>query len=63
MPEEQDQKVQDGLATINGASTEEEALAVEASLIEQTDNGLKPGDPDDQPEQPEAGVQKEGEPS
>ncbi len=43
----------DAVLAIQHASTDEEALAIEASLLEPTDNGLRPGDPEDQPPAPD----------
>lgn len=35
---------------IDAASNDEEALRIEAAHVVQTDNGLRPGDPQEQPE-------------
>ncbi len=44
-----DLDAEDPVAAIQSASSDEEALQLEASLLEQSDNGLQPGDPEDQP--------------
>lgn len=43
----------DAVLAIQQASTDAEALAIEASLLQETDNGLRPGDPEDQPPAPD----------
>lgn len=44
-----DLDAQQSVLAIQGAGSDEEALELEASLLEQSDNGLQPGDPEDQP--------------
>ncbi len=43
----------DAILAIQQASTDAEALAIEASLLQETDNGLRPGDPEAQPPTPD----------
>jgi hypothetical protein len=38
-----------GVQRINEAKDDEEARRIEAELVLQTDNGLRPGDPEKQP--------------
>lgn len=38
-----------GVNRIQEADDDEEARRIEAELVVQTDNGLRPGDPEDQP--------------
>jgi hypothetical protein len=46
-----DEDVEDALARLAQARTDEEVSAIEASLLAETDNEIHPGDPEEQPEQ------------
>jgi len=43
------EKAEQSVVAIGDAVSDEEALALEESLLQQSDNGLQPGDPEDQP--------------
>ena len=44
-------EVQEAVARIFSIPSDEESVALEASLLERTDNGWVEGDPEEQPEQ------------
>ncbi len=49
MPDDPPASVEDAVAGIAAAESDDEILKLEAVLLERTDNDLRPGDPPDQP--------------
>ena len=49
-----DLDLDDSVLALQAAGSDDEALQMEASLLEQSDNALQPGDPEDQPPSPDA---------